>query len=53
VLATSPLLLGRTDVVAHVRAGRVVETGGHAELLDRSATYRALVSRDSEAEVLR
>lgn len=52
VLTTSPLLLAHADTVAHVRAGRVVRTGSHAELLDRDREYRALVSRDLD-EVLR
>ena len=38
VLATSPLLLGRADTVAHLCAGRVVATGSHADLLDRDPT---------------
>jgi ABC-type multidrug transport system fused ATPase/permease subunit len=53
VIATSPLLLGRVETVAHLRAGRVVEVGRHTELLDRSAAYRALVARDSDAETHR
>ncbi|MEH0845038.1 ABC transporter ATP-binding protein [Micromonospora sp. CPCC 205711] len=47
VLATSPLLLGRADTVAHLRAGRIVATGSHADLLDRDPDYRRLVARDS------
>ncbi|WP_410813637.1 ABC transporter transmembrane domain-containing protein [Micromonospora sp. 067-2] len=47
VLATSPLLLTRADVVAHLRAGRVVATGAHADLLDEDPGYRRLVARDS------
>ncbi|MEV4758361.1 ABC transporter ATP-binding protein [Micromonospora sp. NPDC049559] len=47
VLATSPLLLGRADEVAHLRDGRIVATGSHAELLERDPGYRALVARDS------
>lgn len=47
VLATSPLLLGRADTVAHLRGGRIVATGTHAELLEQDPGYRALVSRDS------
>ncbi|MEU5941948.1 ABC transporter ATP-binding protein [Micromonospora sp. NPDC047548] len=47
VLATSPLLLGRADTVAHVHAGRIVATGSHADLLDRDPGYRRLVARDS------
>ncbi|MGI5214536.1 ABC transporter ATP-binding protein [Plantactinospora sp. CA-290183] len=48
VLATSPLLLGRADRVAHLRAGRIVATGTHAELLERDPGYRALVNRDGD-----
>ncbi len=48
VLATSPLLLGSADAVAHLRAGRIVAVGTHADLLDRDPGYRALVSRDSD-----
>ncbi|GAA3753483.1 ABC transporter ATP-binding protein [Plantactinospora mayteni] len=48
LLATSPLLLGYADQVAHLCDGRVVDTGTHAELLDRDPGYRALVSRDGE-----
>lgn len=47
VFATSPLLLGHTDTAAHLRGGRIVATGTHAELLEQSPSYRALVSRDS------
>jgi ABC-type multidrug transport system fused ATPase/permease subunit len=48
VLATSPLLLGSVDTVAHLRGGRIVATGSHAELLEQDPSYRALVSRDSD-----
>ncbi|MER7457645.1 ABC transporter ATP-binding protein [Micromonospora sp. NPDC126480] len=48
VLATSPLLLGCADTVAHLREGRIVAVGTHADLLDRDPGYRALVFRDSE-----
>jgi ABC-type multidrug transport system fused ATPase/permease subunit len=48
VLATSPLLLGPADTVAHLRGGRIVATGTHAELLEQDPTYRALVARDSD-----
>jgi ABC-type multidrug transport system fused ATPase/permease subunit len=51
VLATSPLLLARADLVAHLRDGRIVATGTHAELLDQDPSYRALVSRDSDVAV--
>ncbi|WP_244298282.1 ABC transporter transmembrane domain-containing protein [Micromonospora cremea] len=47
VLATSPLLLSRTDLVAHLRAGRIVATGTHTDLLDQDPGYRHLVARDS------
>ncbi|MCW3842460.1 ABC transporter ATP-binding protein/permease [Micromonospora yasonensis] len=49
VLATSPLLLGCADRVAHLRAGRIVAAGTHVELLEQDPSYRALVSRDSES----
>ncbi|WP_231935166.1 ABC transporter ATP-binding protein [Micromonospora viridifaciens] len=49
VLATSPLLLGRADTVAHLREGRIVAAGTHLELLRQDPSYRALVSRDSES----
>ncbi|WP_219825106.1 ABC transporter transmembrane domain-containing protein [Micromonospora carbonacea] len=51
VLATSPLLLGHADTVAHLSAGRVVATGTHADLLATDRGYRALVSRaDGDAD---
>ncbi|WKU02327.1 ABC transporter ATP-binding protein [Micromonospora soli] len=49
VLATSPLLLGHADTVAHLREGRIVATGTHAELLERDRGYRQLVARGSDA----
>ncbi|MCG5438836.1 ABC transporter ATP-binding protein [Micromonospora foliorum] len=48
VIATSPLLLGRADLVAHLSAGRITATGSHADLLDRDPAYRHLVARGSE-----
>jgi ABC-type multidrug transport system fused ATPase/permease subunit len=48
VLATSPLLLGHTDLVAHLHEGRIAATGTHAELLERHPPYRSLVARDSD-----
>ncbi len=48
VFATSPLLLGAADTVAHLRHGRVVSTGTHLELLENDPSYRALVARDVE-----
>ncbi|MEV0807592.1 ABC transporter ATP-binding protein [Micromonospora sp. NPDC050200] len=47
LLATSPLLLGRADTVAHLRAGRIAATGTHTDLLERDLDYRRLVARDS------
>ncbi len=49
VLASSPLLLERADTVAHLRGGRIVATGSHAELLEQDPTYPALVSRDEDS----
>jgi ABC-type multidrug transport system fused ATPase/permease subunit len=50
VIATSPLLLGRADLVAHLREGRIVATGTHTELLEQDPGYRALVARDSDID---
>ncbi|MBB5476338.1 ABC transporter ATP-binding protein [Micromonospora parathelypteridis] len=48
VIATSPLLLGRADLVAHLSGGRITATGSHFDLLDSDADYRHLVARGSE-----
>ncbi|WP_433321030.1 ABC transporter ATP-binding protein [Micromonospora sp. CA-269861] len=48
VIATSPLLLGQADRVAHLSAGRITATGSHADLLDSDPAYRHLVARGSE-----
>jgi ABC-type multidrug transport system fused ATPase/permease subunit len=48
VIATSPLLLDRTDLVAFVRDGRVAAVGRHDELLETEPGYRALVARDAD-----
>ncbi|WP_430503215.1 ABC transporter ATP-binding protein [Micromonospora trifolii] len=48
VIATSPLLLGRADLVALLSAGRITATGSHADLLDGDPAYRHLVARGSE-----
>ncbi|MEV0459031.1 ABC transporter ATP-binding protein [Catellatospora methionotrophica] len=45
VVATSPLLLDRTDLVAYLRDGKVAAVGGHDELLATEPGYRALVVR--------
>lgn len=50
VIATSPLLLAHADTVAHLRDGRVVATGSHAELLRQNPGYRALVARDTDPD---
>ncbi|GAA4703811.1 ABC transporter ATP-binding protein [Phytohabitans rumicis] len=50
VISTSPLLLGCADTVAHVRDGRVLAAGRHAELLEQDPSYRALVARDADIE---
>jgi ABC-type multidrug transport system fused ATPase/permease subunit len=49
VLTTSPLLLGRADLVAHLRDDRITAAGSHVELLAQDPRYRALVSRDGES----
>ncbi|WP_244236954.1 ABC transporter transmembrane domain-containing protein [Micromonospora violae] len=48
VIATSPLLLGRADLVAHLVGDRITATGSHADLLDRDPGYRHLVARGSD-----
>ncbi|WP_433271340.1 ABC transporter ATP-binding protein [Micromonospora vinacea] len=48
VIATSPLLLGRADLVAHLSGDRITATGSHADLLDGDPAYRHLVARGSE-----
>ncbi|MDG4840373.1 ABC transporter ATP-binding protein [Micromonospora sp. WMMD967] len=48
LIATSPLLLGRADLVAHLSGGRITATGSHADLLDSDADYRHLVARGSD-----
>ncbi len=47
VIATSPLLLDRTDLVAFLRDGQVAAAGRHDELLETEPGYRALVARDA------
>ncbi|MFG1872032.1 ABC transporter ATP-binding protein [Micromonospora arborensis] len=48
VITTSPLLLGRADLVAHLSAGRITSTGTHQGMLDYEPGYRRLVTRGSE-----
>ncbi|WP_422740754.1 ABC transporter ATP-binding protein [Micromonospora sp. WMMD729] len=50
LLATSPLLLGRADLVAHLSGDRVVAVGSHDDLLDGDPGYRHLVARGSDDE---
>lgn len=50
LVTTSPLLLGYADTVAYLRAGRIVATGGHAELLAAEPGYRALVARGADPD---
>jgi ATP-binding cassette subfamily B protein len=44
VIAHRPATIALADRVAVVERGRVVDEGTHAELLDRSARYRALLA---------
>jgi ABC-type multidrug transport system fused ATPase/permease subunit len=48
VTSTSPLVLDRVDLVAFVRAGVVVATGAHRDLLHEVPDYRAVVTREVE-----
>ncbi|MGP3970894.1 ABC transporter ATP-binding protein [Streptomyces sp. 6N223] len=50
VFTSSPLLLDRADAVAFVRDGRVAATGSHRELLRAAPEYRAIVTREPEAD---
>ncbi|MCW2774383.1 MAG: yheI 1 [Nocardioides sp.] len=50
VTTSSPLMLDGADEVAFLRAGRVVATGTHADLLETDADYRRVVTRESEPE---
>ena len=50
VTTTSPLMLDRVDVVCFVLDGRLVAEGSHEDLLDESAAYRAVVTREVDAE---
>jgi ABC-type multidrug transport system fused ATPase/permease subunit len=45
VTTSSPLVLDRADEVIVLVDGRASSVGTHAELLQRDASYRALVSR--------
>lgn len=48
VTTTSPLLLDQVDQVFFVRAGAVVATGRHRDLLHEVPEYRAVVTREVE-----
>ena len=49
VTTSSPLMLGRADVVVFLEGGRVVAEGTHSELLTSCPAYRIVVTRE-EAE---
>ncbi|MGW5344558.1 ABC transporter transmembrane domain-containing protein [Streptomyces sp. HUAS TT3] len=50
VLASSPLLLDRADHVVLVHEGAVAASGTHRELLHGEPRYRAVVTRETDAE---
>ncbi|MGK5628811.1 ABC transporter transmembrane domain-containing protein [Streptomyces sp. URMC 123] len=50
VLSASPLLLDRAERVVFVRDGQVAATGDHRVLLRTRPDYRAVVSREPDAE---
>ncbi|RKN05657.1 ABC transporter transmembrane domain-containing protein [Streptomyces radicis] len=50
VATTSPLLLDRADTVHYLRAGRVVASGRHRDLLAHQPGYRRLISRGEDGE---
>ncbi|KOT79732.1 ABC transporter permease [Streptomyces rimosus subsp. pseudoverticillatus] len=50
VLTSSPLLLDRADHVVLLVEGRVAGTGTHRELLRGNAAYRAVVTRETDAD---
>jgi len=49
VIAHRPATIALADRVAVLEGGRIVEEGTHAELLNRSPRYRALLALESEA----
>ncbi|MYW63507.1 ATP-binding cassette domain-containing protein [Streptomyces sp. SID8379] len=50
VLTSSPLLLDRADRVVFVQNGTVVAVGEHRELVRTEPRYRAVVTREADAE---
>ncbi|MEU1349118.1 ABC transporter ATP-binding protein [Streptomyces sp. NPDC005775] len=50
--ASSPLLLDLADRVALVHGGTVVSVGTHRELLRDEARYRAVVTRETDDEIV-
>ena len=50
VTTSSPLVLDVVDEVAFLRDGVVVATGRHQDLLDSSAAYRRVVTRQDEPD---
>jgi ABC-type multidrug transport system fused ATPase/permease subunit len=51
VTTSSPLMLDAVDEVAFLRAGRVVATGRHQDLLEVDPAYRRVVIRESEVSI--
>jgi ATP-binding cassette subfamily B protein len=49
VIAHRPATIALADRVAVLENGRIIEEGTHAELVGRSARYRALLALESEA----
>ncbi|WP_330459900.1 ABC transporter ATP-binding protein/permease [Streptomyces sp. NBC_00820] len=50
VTSASPLVLDRADTVHYLVDGKVAATGSHRELLAGEPGYRALVTREADAE---
>ncbi|MFI8304314.1 ABC transporter transmembrane domain-containing protein [Streptomyces sp. NPDC085927] len=50
VFTSSPLLLDRADQVVFLHGETVVAVGGHRELVRTEPRYRAVVTRETEAE---
>ncbi len=53
VFTSSPLLLDRADRVVLVHEGEVVAVGAHRELVHSEPRYRAVVTREVDAEAAR